>query len=745
LLENTRLLTLTGSGGCGKTRLALAAAGEVVETFEDGVWLVELAPLADPSLVPQAVASALGVREVPGKPLVDTLVDRLGTKRVLLVLDNCEHLVEFSASLAETLLRSCLDLRVMATSREALGLPGEALFAVPPLSLPDPHRLSDAGGLARYEAAGLFLERARAVRPDFVLEGGNATAVAQVCYRLDGMPLAIELAAARVRVLSVEQISERLEESFELLSGGGRTALAHRRTLRATMDWSHGLLPEDERIAFRRLSVFAGGWTLEAAEAVCVGEGLERGEVLDLLTHLADKSLVLVAERDEEARYRLLETLRQYGQERLEGSAEARPVKRRHARYYLALAEEAERESVGPDRPRWLARLETEHDNLRTALSWSLEGRDEELLGLGLAAALWSFWYTRGHLGEGRRWLEGAIKKHGPATDCTMAKALVGAGYIALFQGDYGAAKGFLGRSLDLYRGLADKEGIASSLVYLGFVAVLGERDLETVPALYEEASGLGPEFEDPRVAANLSLFSGLIAISRGEMERASVLHEEALTLFRQIGDVQGMGHCLNNLALLAVIRANYDGASVLIRENLLMARESNYKLAILYSLLGLGIVAASKGQPVRAARLWGSVETMEELSGIGITPLARSSTNYDAHLSTARSQLGEGEFEAALAEGQAMAPEVAIEYALEAPRETPGTPSISPTYPAGLSAREVEVLRLVAKGMTNAKIAEDLYISPRTVNAHMGSVYQKIGSSTRAEAARFATEHGLL
>ena len=295
LLEDTRLLTLTGSGGCGKTRLALAVASELVEGFEDGVWMVELASLADPSLVPQAVASTLGVREQPGRSLTETLSDYLRSKKLLLVLDNCEHLIEACAELAEALLRSCPELRILATSREALGIAGEIAWPVPSLSLPDLRRLPDVESLSRYESARLFVERAAAVKPTFTLTEQNAPAVAQVCYRLDGIPLAIELAAARTKVLSVEQISARLDDCFRLLAAGGRTAMPRHRTLHATMDWSHELLSvQEERCLFRRLSVFAGGFTLEAAESVCAGEDLQRDEVLDLLSHLVDKSLVVV-------------------------------------------------------------------------------------------------------------------------------------------------------------------------------------------------------------------------------------------------------------------------------------------------------------------------------------------------------------------------------------------------------------------------------------------------------------------
>jgi predicted ATPase/DNA-binding CsgD family transcriptional regulator len=656
------------------------------------------------------------------------------------VLDNCEHLIDACAALADALLRACPSLRILATSREALGIAGERAWLVPSLSLPDSQNLPPFEELARYGAVRLFGERAGAAASAFELTERNAPAVAGLCQRLDGIPLAIELAAARVRVLSVEQIASRLEDSFELLTGGSRTALPRQRTLRATIEWSHKLLSQKERALFRRLSVFAGGFTLETAEGVCAGVGLERENVLDLLSRLVDRSLVLVAGQDGEARYRFLETVRQYGAEKLKESGEELEIRHLHAGFFLELAETAEPALVGPEQVAWLDRLEREHDNLREALSWSLGGGDTQI-GLALAGTLWSFWYTHGHLSEGRRWLENAISESGPSTTRARAKALNGAGYIALFQGDYGAAKRFFEEALALYRRLTDKEGIASSLIYLGFVAVLSQQDLETVPALYEEVSGLRPKLQERRVVANLLLFSGLIAISRGEMQRAEALHEEALELFRGMRDVQGMGHCLNNLGLGAVVQGDYGKASRYLRENLRLAQESDYKLAILYSLFGLGHVAASREQPTHAARLWGAAQAIEETFGIRLSPLARTGTNYEGHQAAARSQLDEAAWEAAWAEGKAMTLEQAIEYALATP--SPATPQ--PKNTAELSAREVEVLTLVAEGLTDSQVADRLYLSPRTVGQHLRSIYQKLGASSRTAAVKEALGRGLI
>src|SRR5713226_5481995 len=368
LLSSTALLTLTGSGGCGKTRLALQVAADLLEEYADGVWLVELAPLADPALVPQTVASALGVRDAPGRPLTATLTDYLRSKSLLLVLDNCEHLLEAGAQLADALLRSCPRLRLLASSREGLGIGGEQTYRVPSLSLPDARHLPPLERLRDFEAVQLFADRARLSQATFAVTQANALSVAQVCQRLDGIPLAIELAAARVKALSVEKLNERLDDMFRLLTGGSRTALPRQQTLRALIDWSYDLLSPSEGALLRRLSVFAGGWTLEAAEAVCAGEGVEEWEVLDLLTSLVEKSLVLYEERGGEGRYRLLETVRQYARDRLLEAGEAEAVRGRHLGFVLRLAEEAEPKLSGPEQVVWLDRLEAEHDNLRAAL-----------------------------------------------------------------------------------------------------------------------------------------------------------------------------------------------------------------------------------------------------------------------------------------------------------------------------------------------------------------------------------------
>jgi predicted ATPase/DNA-binding CsgD family transcriptional regulator len=750
LLAGNRLLTLTGPGGCGKTRLALAVASELAEGFEEGAWLVELAPLADPELVPQAVASILDVREVPGRPLVETLSDYLGSKKMLLILDNCEHLVEACAELAAELLRACPDLRVLATSREALGIGGEVSWPVPPLSLPDPRRLPTVGSLPGYEAARLFIERASAVTPNFSLTGRNATAVARVCWRLDGIPLAIELAAARVKVLSVEQIAGRLEGSFGLLSGGSRTAMPQHRTLRATMDWSHELLSEEERVLFRRLSVFAGGFSLKAAEVVCDGTEIEREGVLDLLAHLIDKSLVsVVGQQGGETRYRLLETVRQYGREKLRGSGEEDRIRRLHVQHYLALAEHAEPQLKGARQATWFERLDIEHGNLRAALTWSLDPKDPNPqdranLGLRLAAALALFWNIHG-LSEGSQWLETALEKSSTES-IVRAKALNGVGWLMLYRGEHERAVARLEEALILSKKLGDKSSVAVSLAHLGRT-VVHQGDAGRIQALRLEAEEMRQGSLDPRATAELLFFLGAVARHEKDYERSVGLCEESLELFRELEDTRGISRCINGLGTVALEYGDQERAAALLEEALWLLWGLKEKTGISFSLLGLAGVASSWGEPTRAARLWAAAEVLREDIGLALGHYERSRYGYEGRLAAARSQLEETAWEAAWAEGRAMSLEQAVEYALEpSPTTQQEEPAAPPTtYPARLSAREVEVLRLVAEGLTNAQVAEKLFISPRTVNAHLNSIYGKLGFNSRVEATRFAVDQDLL
>jgi predicted ATPase/DNA-binding CsgD family transcriptional regulator len=746
LRTEARLVKLTGPGGSGKTRLALAVASGMVEGFEDGVWWVGLAPISDPDLVPQAVASVLSVREVPGRSVTDALVEHLEEREVLLLLDNCEHLVASCASLSDTLLHACPKLRILATSREALGVAGERNWLVPSLSSPDPHTLPQIEELGCIESVHLFVERARSRRPDFALDSRNAPSVAEVCRGLDGIPLAIELAAARVGTLSVGQISDRLGHSLKLLSGRDRSVPERQRTLRAALDWSYELLDEAERELFARLSVFAGGFTLEAAEAVCAGDETEPDGVLDLLKHVIDKSLVVAEAGEQDAlRYRLLETIRQYGMEKLAEFGEAERVRRRHAEYYLALAEEVAPASSGQGA--WLHRLKTEQDNFRAALSWSLNPEavaENAELGLRLAVALGQrrFWAAYA-LSEGRGWLERGLAGSGASSESVRARALYEAGWLATVQGDYVRATLCLGESRTILRELGDVSGAAISLAMLGQLMVQGG-GRERIDPLCEEAEALLRELSAERATAYLLIFLQWAALDRGDYGRTVESAEESLAQSRGLGDLYGIALCSGSLGFAVLDKDETDRAGALFEESSRALRDLQDKVGIFHGLLGLAGVAGSRGQPARAARLWGAAEALGEALVIGVLPLYRRNYDNEDRRAAARSQLGEAAWEGAWSEGRAMTPEEAIEYALERP-ETPEEPGVPPAYPAGLSAREAEVLKLVARGLTNAQVGQELFISPNTVNRHLNSIYRKLGVSSRAAATRFASEHNLV
>jgi predicted ATPase/DNA-binding CsgD family transcriptional regulator len=739
---DTRLLTLTGPGGSGKTRLASAVAMEVVENFEDGVWWVDLAPISDPDLVGQAVARVLNVAETPGRSLTDEIAEDLGDLKILIVLDNCEHLVGACALLADALLRSCPNLSILATSREALGVAGERNFPVPPLSSPEAQDLS-AQELGGFEAVRLFVERASYRRPDFVLDAQSGPAVAEICRRLDGMPLAIELAASKTRVLSAEQISSRLESSFRLLKSESRTLDPRQRTLGAAIDWSYDLLDEPERILLRRLSVFAGGFTLEAAEAVCSGEGID--DVLDLLSHLVDKSLLLAEEEGDEIRYRMLETVRQYGREKLEASGDLDPVSLRHAGYFLTLAEDTETGLRGPSQVAYFRRLEEDIANFRAALSWTLDRVEPsgELaqLGLRLTVALWLFWNIQGST-EGHRWVEEALRKSTERT-AVRARALGGAGWMSLWGGDYGRAISLLEESIALFEELGETDEAAISLAYLGMTAVR-QADEEQVLKLREEAETLRREPSlGRRALAELLFFLAAAASNESDFPQAMALFEESLTVFRDLQDARGISRCLISFGMVSVMGHDYDQTEAVARKGLESVRELGDRPGTSFALLVEAALAGVRNEPARAARLWGAAEALREAIGLSMGHQDRVDYDYEGRVAAARSQLDDAAWEEAWTGGRAMSPEQAVEYALQG-RATQRENTAPETHPAGLSAREAEVLKLVAQGLTNAQIARDLFISPNTVNRHLNSVYRKLGVTSRAAATRFATQHRL-
>ncbi len=596
LLATTRLLTITGAGGAGKTRLALQVAAELLEVFTDGVWLADLSSLSHPDLVPQTVGSALGLREQPGRQLVETLSDLLRPKSLLLLLDNCEHLLVACAQLVHSLLRACPNLRILATSRERLGIAGETAWRLPSLSLPDPQRLPPLERLTEYEAVRLFVERAAAVLPSFAATTQNAQYIGQVCHQLDGMPLAVELAAARVSAVSPEQIAKRLGERFRLLTGGSRTDLPRHQTLRAAMDWSYDLLSEKEKVLLRRLSVFAGGWTLEAAEEVCSGEGLAADEVLDLLTQLVEKSLAVV-EQLGEARYRLLETVRQYARDLLE-AGELGKLRARHCDWFLKQAEAVEN-FTGPTLDAWLRRMETEHDNMRAALQWSLARGDAET-SVRLANALETFWNRRGYWREGRQWLELALAETSAVDSSLRARALSAVGTLAWLQGDIKSVA-YLEQSLALHRELGNNEGMAASLDMLG-IAAYRQGDYERAVVLLEQSLTLRQE--QGRKEPFTLYILGIVARLRGDYERAEALAKESLVLNRELGRTRGSGLSLDSLGLLAYYRCDYEQAKAFCKEGLTLFRETGDKFGIASSLNSLALVAFAQGDYNRAVAL---------------------------------------------------------------------------------------------------------------------------------------------
>jgi predicted ATPase/transcriptional regulator with XRE-family HTH domain len=610
LLESTRLLSLTGSGGVGKTRLAL----EVARTSADGPWtpaFVELAPLLEGPSVVTAVASALGVTERPGRAPLDTLAEAIGPRAILLVLDNCEHLVVACAELADRLLRNCPRLRILATSREPLGVVGESIWRVPSLAVPD-----GTGGAAgplgatsaapepteSFAAIRLFGERTRLVLPGFTLTAGNLAAVVQICRRLDGVPLAIELAAARMAVLSADQIAARLDDRFKLLSGGGRTAPVRQRTLLETVEWSYGLLGDAERRLFDRLSIFAGGWTLEAIEAIMAPQAANES-TLDLLSGLVSKSLVLAEPTPAGPfRYRILETLRQYGRDRLEAAGAVEAARRSHAEHYLWLAETAEPELRGPHQDTWLARLELEHDNFRAALAWSRESTNGAEIGLRLAGALGWFWYIHGYSGEGRRQLGPALQHAGHASVTARARALGMAGFLARLQGEPARSWELLEQSECLYRELGDRWGLA--FVINGMGMVLRRRgEYARSAALCEEGLALFEAVADRWGIAWSLVHIGEAAAEQGDMKRAGAVLQQALAVARELRNRQISAWSLTNLARIASVQGDYATSVPLAEEGLELFRALGDPrgIAMLLAVLGDAALARGEGEAARA------------------------------------------------------------------------------------------------------------------------------------------------
>jgi predicted ATPase/DNA-binding CsgD family transcriptional regulator len=793
-----RLLTLTGPGGVGKTRLGVQAATVMEDEFPDGVAFVSLASIHDPALLLPSIVQSLGLQEVGAQPLLELLEAYLRGKYLLLLLDNFEQIVTAASTLVE-LLAVCPKLKLVVTSRAVLRVRGEYVFAVPPLALPNHTSPPDSESLSQYAAVALFLQRTQAVNPNFQITNENAEIITRICACLDGLPLAIELAVARTRILPPGALLARLEHRLPLLSSGARDLPARQQTLRSTIKWSYDLLNTEEQWLFRRLSVFEGGCTLQAVEAICNKEHAEAVEVLDRATSLIDHSLLRQVERvGEEPRLLMLETIREYGWECLAARGEIEQVKQAHADYYLALAEEAEPHLASAAQEQWMARLEKDHDNLWAALSWFI-GQGEQEEALRLAGALWRFWLMRGHLSEGRQWLEKALAGSEGISSAARAKALNGAGILANYQGDnrqakvlceesltlsrklvsqqpgekaykqsvaaalkglaliarnendYAATRTFYEESLALLRQLGDTWGVAEALLGLANVAVYFQGDDATAAILAEQSlstfRALGYQ---PGIANSIGLLTQL-ARNRGDYAAAFTLAEEGLALHRAMGDQRGTARALYASGTIASLQRNYPLACSKYEESLALFRELGEKWFIAACLEGLAGVYTVQKQTKLAVLLLGAAAALRETIGAPLPPAFRPS--YERTVAMARTQLGKEAFAAAWAEGRATPLEQLLEAwerttlqelnVTEMQASTSAKPST--VLPDDLSVREVEVLRLVAKGLTNAQVADQLIISPRTVNAHLRSIYSKLEITSRNQVIRYAIDHHLL
>jgi predicted ATPase/class 3 adenylate cyclase len=661
-LAGTRLLTLVGVGGLGKTRLSLQVAADVLDDYPDGVWFVELAPLADPDRVAQAVASVLAVVEDAGRPVQEALAKFVKDRRLLIILDNCEHLLQACAELARDLLHAGPGVKVLTSSREPLHLTGETSYPLPSLAVPDRHGNITPAALTQYEAVHLFTDRALAVKPAFQVTQENASAIAEICHRLDGIPLALELAAARVRALSVEQIATRLSDRFRLLTSGDRTAMPRQQTLRACIDWSYDLLTAPERTLLQRLSAFAGGWTLEAAEAIGAGGDIGEPEVIDLLMHLVDKSLVISdAER---GRYQMLETVRQYAQERLNQLGSADDTRARHLAYYLALAEKARPELAGPQQGVWLAQLDLERENLLTANAWCDRNDEGARLGLKLVHSVKPYWFVRGLLGLGQRVTVDALARAGAQERSLLrCQVLADAGQLGCWMGRYADARGYLEESLAIAREIGDQRMVAAVLQPLG-IATLGQGDMAASRRHLDEALALARTLGNKReLLAAVNALAQLLRVE-GNLDAAEPLYENVLVLARELGDRESIAIGLLNLAMVAIGRGSCDRAKHMLLEVMAIAEEIGSKPAgqsVLEVSAGLGALLQ---QWERAARLFGIAEAQTEQTGLHRDPAD------DAFLvplmAKAREALGAAGFAAAELDGRALSYEKALLEARE-------------------------------------------------------------------------------
>jgi predicted ATPase/DNA-binding CsgD family transcriptional regulator len=830
------MLTLTGAPGVGKTRLAISLACDMLEEFSHGVCYVPLAPISDSDLVISAIAHALGLQEHGKRPLFDYLSAFLRTKQLLLLLDNVEQVLEAAPLLTE-LLMACPELKILVTSRAVLHLEGEYVFQVPPLDVPDMQHLPAPDILSQVASVALFTDQAQANQSDFELTGDNAATIAQICVLLDGLPLALVLAAARLKVLPPRALLALLSQRFEVLTGVRRDAPAHQQTLRATITWSYNLLSAEEQSIFRYLCVFVGGCTIDAAEAVGTASSESATPILDVVSSLIDNSLLVQREQDSgKPRLHMLQTIREYGLEASVSCGELERARTAHAAYYLALAKRAESALRGAEQASWAEQLERDHENIRAALQWLLDHHEIEKT-LRLATALQQFWYLRGYLSEGRRFLEQALEAastdQGVALSQARASALYAAGYLAFYQNDPGQAMVLLEESERLSRQLQDKRGIANALTYLGMIAH-NRGEVVAAATMHQEALHLYKEVGAKSELAELLGIMGIVAVFHEGYTKAREILEESLTVCKEVGNVLLTATMLYLLGWTAYEQGAYAHARILTEESLehyrtlgkpmlfmqdliiyayelmalgdeltartlleealslsreleslddsartlcglgylalrqgdLVQARAHYeecitslqgrwidhrlKWALASSLEGLGEIALEEGQAAWTVRLYAAANAVRSAHGY-YSPLGMKQPSYDQTVAAARAQFGEQAFAALWAEGQQLTPQQALTAEARTPISTSGPKTVSTSKlpplvesPGGLTAREVEVLCLVAMGLSKNQIAEQLVLSPNTVNVHIQSIYGKLGINSRSAATRYAIEHHL-
>jgi predicted ATPase/DNA-binding CsgD family transcriptional regulator len=775
-LSAARLVTLTGVGGVGKTRLALHAAADLRRAFPDGVWLVELAPLDDQALVAQTVATTIGVQDQSVRWPVTVLSDHLSDKHLLLILDNCEHLLDACAVLADALLEAAADLRILATSRQPLGLVAEQTVLVPPLAVPDSGGGRTVGELAEVDAVNLFVTRAGSVLPGFQLTEGSAPAVAALCTRLDGVPLAIELAVTRLRALSPEQVLDRLDERFQLLTGGSRAAMPRQQTLRALVDWSYALCSPEERELWARVSVFAGSFDLAAAEQVCGDDTLLPPDaLLDAVTGLVEKSVLLREEPPSGVRYRVLETIRQYGRERLAERGDVSRLRARHRDHYLALAELAGAVWFGRDGPGWVDRMRTEHPNVRVALDFCVTGSAADVAsGLRLASALWFSWRGMSLLGEGRQWLDRLLAAEGgtpAAAGPARARGLWVTGSLAVLQGDMPAARTLLEEGMSLAGRLRDTSAQAYAATFLGQVA-LSEGDPVGAAALVERGLAAHRAADDPVGTALALVRLALIASALGDAERAGRLAAEYISLCqaRGAGWLTPFGHFV--LAVELWHRGNAAAAVEEARTAVRAHWAGDDSIGVAEGVEVLAWAAAAEGRAERAACLLGALDRIWRAVGAPLFGIRHLVAHREECVARIRVALGDAAFAAAVERGSRLRLHALVGYALEEPaargepdggrpagdrqpagaaqpgqqvRPEPAHPESGhpepgkPIQPA-LTRREQEVADLVARGLSNKEIASSLVIAQRTAETHVEHVLAKLGFTSRAQIASWVT-----